>query len=524
MRRSRLSLTPDQQWLLILTVGAIALWMINLDGLPLRDWDEGTYGIVTREMLRNQQWLYPHQFGQPYFMKPPLVYWFVALGTRLFGQMSELAMRFPMAFATALGVPLLYGVTRELTPQRRDAVLSASVYLTLLAVVRHGRLLMLDGLVNTLLIALLFCLLRSRKYPIWAIAMGFCLAAIALTKGVLVFALWGIAGLYILLDRQWHVLQNPYTWLGVAIAMGLVLGWYSLQWQRYGEVFIQVHLGTQNFARLSTAVEGNGGPPWYYLLEILKYTFPWLLFWPPSLGLAWQQRQTSRGVLILTGTILFLGTISAMGTKLPWYVMPLYPFMALAVGWQLSQWCDRVGRYPYRLRWFFGFLAIVGLGGVVYFALSDPQMPLILLAICLAITMAGVTWQLRRRDPLFIRTLIAGIYGCLMLLMLSQSWIWELNEAFPVVEVGNLIRTHTPANQTVYTSFAYNRPSLDFYSDRHVFPIHNPAQLAQFRQAGHYLLLDPGMLKTMGIAEDTIVGTAEGFSLVKPTDLTYSPV
>ncbi|NEO82801.1 MAG: glycosyltransferase family 39 protein [Spirulina sp. SIO3F2] len=509
-------LTPDQRWLLLLSIAAIALWTIGLGNLPLRDWDEGTYAIVTREMARNQNWWFPMQFGQPYFMKPPVIYWLVALGTGLFGQMSEFALRLPLALPTALGVPLLYSFTRELTPRRRDAVLTAGVYLTLLPVVRHGRLLMLDGLVNSLLILLLWCLLRSRQSPPWALGMGLCLGAIALTKGILVFALWGIVGVYMLLDRQWAALRNPYTWLGVALGMGCVAVWYVSQWQQYGEIFVQVHLGTQNFARIATAVEGNAGPLWYYLLEIIKYGFPWLLFWPGGLWLAWQGRQTSRGRLILTVTLLFLTTISLMGTKLPWYVMPIYPFMALAVGWQLSEAQDHLGRWLRGLRWLLGLIALVGLGGMVYFALTDPQVPLILLAFVLAITMAMVAWQLQQRDRRFVPTLLIGIYACLACLMLSSVWIWELNEAFPVQGVAQMIEQHTPAGQRVFTSFDYNRPSLDFYSDRHVFPISNPVQLAQFRADGHYLLLDAAGLERLAISSDAILSSTEGFSIVKP--------
>ncbi|MGB0563752.1 MAG: ArnT family glycosyltransferase [Spirulinaceae cyanobacterium] len=510
------ALHPDHRWLLILTVAAIALWTVGLGNLPLRDWDEGTYALISREMLRAENWWYPTRFGEPYFMKPPLVYWLVALGSGLFGQMHEFALRLPMALSTALGVPLLYALTRELTPHRRDAVLTAGVYLTLLPIVRHGRLLMLDGIINSLLILLLLCLFKSRKFPVWALGMGFCLAGITLTKGVLVFALWGIVGVYILGDRQWPVLRNPFTWLGVLLGSGLVLTWYWTQWQQYGEVFLQVHLGLQNVARLSTAVEGNAGPPWYYLLEIVKYSFPWLLFWPGGLWLAWQGRRTSRGVLILTATILFLGLISAMGTKLPWYVMPLYPFMALAVGWQLSELSERVHGYAYHLRWLFGVVAIAALGGIVYFVTHEPHPTLILMALVLAVTLAGVTWQLSRREPRFMHTLLVGIYSCLLLLMLSPVWIWELNEHFPVENVAAMIEAHTPVGKTVFTAYPDNRPSLDFYSDRYVFPISNPQELAQFRDEGHYLLLDEGALNALQIPEGAIVATTEGWSVVKP--------
>jgi len=504
----------DGLWAIAFWVAAIALWTIALGNLPLRDWDEGSHALAARELYRTGNWLYLTFFGEPYFMKPPLGYWIVASSYHLLGGVSELSTRLPVALISASSVPLVYWVGRELFAQRLGAILSASVYLTLLPVVRHGRLMMLDGIVNTFFLLLLLCLLKSRQQRLWAVGMGLCAAAIALTKGVLVLAMGAIAVLYILVDRQWKILRNPYTWLGLVFGSAIVFSWYYAQWHKYGAVFVQIHLGTQNFERLSSAVEGNDGPPWYYLLELLKYSFPWLLFWPGGLVLAWQKRRQSWGALVLSGTLLFLGTISLMGTKLPWYVMPLYPLFSLAVGAKLLQLWESHLAYSRFWSGFFGFLSVASVGGGVYFVLADPQPALLAMAMVAAIAMGLTAWQLRCNNRNFIPTSIAGMYFTLTLLMLSKSWIWELNETFPVTDVGRLVRENTPAGTTVYTSFAYNRPSLDFYSDRKVDPA-DLETLKKLRQEGRYLLLDRTALDTLQVPEAALLGTAEGFALVQ---------
>lgn len=498
---------------------AIALWTVSLGNVPLRDWDEASHAIVARELYRTGNWLYLTFFGQPYFMKPPLGYWIVASSYHLFGGVSEFTTRFPVALITACGVPLLYLVGREVFPRRSSAILAASVYLTLLPVARHGRLMMLDGIVNTFFILLLLCLLKARKQPPWAIGIGFCLMLIVLTKGILVFALWAIAGIFILCDRQWSIFKNPYAWLGLFLAAAIALSWYYAQWLKYGNLFIEVHLGSQNFDRLATAVEGNDGPPWYYFVELLKYSFPWLLFWPGGLILVWQTRKIqnpeSWANLVLVGTIVFLTTISLMGTKLPWYVMPLYPFFALTVGAKLSQMQETRKPYSRFFVGFFGFLAFAGVAGCTYFIIADPQPVLILMGLAIAATMGLTAWRMQQNNPQFIPILAIGMYCSLALLMLSTSWNWELNEQFPVVRVGALIRNNTPSGVIIYTSFPYNRPSLDFYSDRSV----NPADLPTLRQhwmQGRYLLLDRAILDALSIPEPAIIGTADGFTLVGP--------
>lgn len=523
----RIRSVTDTQWLGIFFVAALVLWTISLGNVPLRDWDEGSHAIVSRELYRTGNWLYLTFFGQPYFMKPPLGYWIVASSYHLFGGVSELTTRLPVALLTAMGVPLLYLVGREIFPRRLSAILSASVYLTLLPVVRHGRLMMLDGLVNTFFILLLLALLKARKQRLWAIAIGVCLAAIALTKGILVLPLWAIAGAFILCDRDWKIFKNPYAWLGLILGATFALSWYYSQWLKYGDLFIRVHLGSQNFDRIATVVEGNDGPLWYYLIELLKYSFPWLLFWPGGIILAWQYssfssldrlkkgNNNSWANLILVGTIIFLTTISLMGTKLPWYVMPLYPFFALAVGAKLTQLAEKPKRYSLFLVAFFGLLTLVGFAGCGYFIVADPQPTLILMGIVVAVTMGLTAWRMQQRDRIFIPILAIGMYLSLALLMTSTSWNWELNEQFPVVRIGALIRENTPRERVIYTSFAYNRPSLDFYSDRAVNPADLPA-LRQHWQTGDYLLLDSRALAELSPPERAILGTADGFTLVGP--------
>jgi 4-amino-4-deoxy-L-arabinose transferase-like glycosyltransferase len=136
----------EAKWLLGLFVAALILWGVSLGNLPLRDWDEGYYAIVAREIYRTGNWLYPTLQGEPYLLKPPLMDWLIALSYKLWG-VREFTTRLPGAFFSACGVPLLYLVGREVFLQRLPAVFAACVYLTLLPVVRHGRLAMLDGMV-----------------------------------------------------------------------------------------------------------------------------------------------------------------------------------------------------------------------------------------------------------------------------------------------------------------------------------------------------------------------------------------
>jgi 4-amino-4-deoxy-L-arabinose transferase-like glycosyltransferase len=510
---SKRSLT-EAQWLLAFFVAALVLWGVSLGNVPLRDWDEGTRALVAREIYRTGNWLYPTLQGKPYLLKPPLMDWSIAL-SYIIGGVSEFTTRLPGAFFSACGVPLLYVVGREVFRQRLPAIFAAGVYLTLLPVVRHGRLAMLDGTAVSFFLLLLLCLLKSRQDRRWAVGVGFGLGLVSFTKGLLVVPLGAIALGFLLADRQLTLLRSPYLWLGILLGNVPVFAWYAAQWQHYGTSFLQVHFQSQGLERLSQTVENHGGAPWYYLLELLKYTWPWFLFWPGGLYLAWQKRHTSWGCLVLIGTVGYLATISVMRTKLPWYIMPVYPFFALAVAAQLAEFWQNRQRYPRILAGMLGFLAVVGLGGCVYFILADPQPVLIVMGIAVALTMGMSAWRVTQHNPTFIPILLVGMYLTLGLLMTSKSWLWELNEAFPVKPVAAMIREQTVAGSVVYTSFTYRRPSLDFYSEASVIPA-DTATLQQLWSTKPYLLLDRATLAALPLPDSVSLGTAEGFTLVAP--------
>jgi len=504
----------EAKWFLGFFLTALTLWAISLGDVPLRDWDEGTRALIAREIYRTGNWLHPTMHGEPYLLKPPLMDWLIALSYKL-GGVTELTTRLPGAILTACGVPLIYLVGREVFCQRLSAIFAAGVYLTLLPVVRHGRLAMLDGAVNSAFLLLLLCLLKARQNQRWAIGIGLCLGLISFTKGLLMIPLGAIALVFLVVDQQLRLLKSPYFWLGILLGNLPIFAWYAAQGHHYGATFWQVHFQDQGLQRISGAVEGHSGPPWYYLLELLKYSWPWLLFWPGGLSLAWQKRHTSWGCLVLVGTVGYLGIISVMKTKLPWYIMPLYPFFALTVAAQLAQFWQKRHHYPRILAGFLGLLAVAALGGCVYFVLADPQPVLLIMGVVLALTMAGAAWQMTRHRRTFIPILLVGTYLTLALLMTSQSWLWELNEAFPVKPVAALIKKHTKAGAVIYTSFAYGRPSLDFYSDRQVIP-QGGDDWQRLWSNQSYLLLDQSTLEALQLPDKVTLGTAEGFTLISP--------
>ncbi|GAB4381463.1 MAG: hypothetical protein Kow00121_40060 [Elainellaceae cyanobacterium] len=518
------------RWIVLgLSIAALVLFTVNLGELPLRDWDEGLVAQVAREIWQapagSFTWLYPTLWGEPYFNKPTLVHSLVAWAYAV-GGVNETMARLPSALLTTISVPLLYGIGRELFFQRLPALFAVLIYLTSLPVVRQGRLAMLDGAILCFLLLMVWCLLRARRNYRFASGFGLSFGLICLTKGIMVGVLLGaIALIFIAWDTP-RLLRLPYLWLGLLLGTVPVALWYLAQWQHYGAEFWSQNLVNQSLQRIWAGVENNSGPPWYYLLEVLKYSAPWLLFLPLGIKQAWLNRNLSWAKLALVWAGVYFVAISLMTTKLPWYSLPLYPALALFGGvalaqlWQKGNW-HGVRQLPapvYSWLWlvWFSLLALAGWGGFIYFGwfstLKEPDLALILAMVGMTMTIA--TLLVLRQNPQFIAVIIWGTYLALVLLMVSEHWVWELAEAYPVKPVAAVVQ-QAAKEQKVYTSYPYNRPSLNFYSDRQVVPASLQELRRRWRREDQpYLLLDQETLASLKLARVQTLGIAEGWTLI----------
>lgn len=417
-------------------------------------------------------WLFPTIWDEPYLNKPPLIHSLTALVYSFFG-VSELTTRIVGASLTALSVPLLYSLARELFLPRNYALFSALVYLTTMPVVRHGRLAMLDGAVLCFQMLLMLSILKSRRDLRWSLPTGLSFALICLSKGWMIGILFvAIAFLFLAWDTP-RLISSVYLWLGLLLGSVPVIAWQLAQYKYYGENFINTSIKDQSVDRIFTAVEGHQGPIWYYFLELLKYPHPWLFIAVYGIAIAYKNQNWSWAKFILVWSSIYLVIISIMGTKLPWYIMPIYPALSIAAGVALAQIKSLPSFMAYPPTWkiFFGFLSVVITGGFFYFLLTQPNNQNLLTVLgLLLITFTTTTILLNKKEPQFISVLFWGMYVSLMMFFSSNYWLWELNEAYKVKPVAAVVKEMVKPKETVYISFDYERPSMNFYSEHRVIP------------------------------------------------------
>ncbi len=416
----------DRLWLLVLLLAAVILFTINLGGLPFQKGDETIVAQVAREIWQapadSMRWLYPTLGGKPYHHTPPLMHWLIA-GTYSLGGVNEWTTRLPTAILTAISVPLLYCIAREIFRQRGVAIYSSLIYLTMLPVVCYGRLAILYGPVVSLLILMMWFVLRSRRDLRYCLGIGISLGLICLIQGITGIYLGAIVLVFLYWDTP-RLLTCYYFWMGIFIGCLPVLCWYGFELFHYG---YPLRLDINTTINGTNNSIGNSQPPWYYLLEICKWTWPWLIFLPQIIRITWENHNLSWAKLIIVWFGVYLLIISLISVKLLWYILPIYPSLALAIGFGLTEMSNvpLFSSYPRAWVTSLAILAVVASAGSIYFSwrtVDTVELQIIFAAVTLTMTLAAIL--LERGDKQFLKILIWGTYVSLFLFMRSNYWLW----------------------------------------------------------------------------------------------------
>lgn len=438
--------------LFLLWLAALGLALHGLGNVPLRDWDEAIVARVSLEISRGswQDVLLPTYLGKSYLNKPPGMHLAIAALIRLWRLASgagpealppEWVVRLIPALGSTLLVPLLALVQTRLRPGRWEAALAtALITLTLMPLARHGRLAMLDGTqLSAMALVWLGVLVtggRRRRTVAGGLLAGLGGSALLLMKAPV--ALPVVLGALALRWLDCALDRRRWLWLIGGLLLGLVPGiaWHLGNGIARGEEAL-VMWGPQGMARITTAVENNGGGPVVPLVQLLMGGWPWLPLWPFGIALAWRERRNQAGRWTLGLTLLSALLVFPLRTQLPWYSLLLWPPFALACGPVLGSLVLRGGGPALTgwLRWIW-----LSLGGLLLGAVALSFTPigaglagLRMLGVpaALGLLSAGLLLTGRAGPGRRLQAVLAlggGWALSLLVLFGSPLWNWELNE------------------------------------------------------------------------------------------------
>jgi 4-amino-4-deoxy-L-arabinose transferase-like glycosyltransferase len=310
-----------------------ALLLLRLGSVPLVGPDEPRYVRVAVEMHRAHEWVRPTLAGAPWLEKPPLYYWLAGLCFSVFGE-TEWAARLPSVLATLV----LVGATALFGARLHDgsAGLHAGFVLaTSILPFAYGHAATMDMLLAATLtvgLGLLALRLLGIAGPL-AIPVGAAFLGLAtLAKGPLGVLLPGLVVLaYLIAAREWRFLRELLSPAAIAAFLIVAAPWYVLILLDQGHAFVDVFLLNHNLQRFTSTIHRHPGPPYYYVPLVLAGLFPWTgLVLPGLAALAPRRSRSDRFVLVwlLIPFVFF----SLAGSKLPGYVLPCLPPLAILMG------------------------------------------------------------------------------------------------------------------------------------------------------------------------------------------------
>jgi 4-amino-4-deoxy-L-arabinose transferase-like glycosyltransferase len=352
-------------WLMLLA--ALIIWCGNLEYRKLSLSDEGRYSEIPRYMAQSGDWITPRLNGIKYFEKPPLQYWATAAAYNVFGEHHWTARLWP-ALTGFLGILVIFHAGSRL--YGRTAGLYAALVLgSSLLYAGMAHILTLDmGLTFFLTLALAGLLLAldpradAKANRLWMhVAWAGCALAV-LSKGLIGVVLpVAVLLLYMLVKRDFTLLRRLHLGTGGLLFLAISAPWFiavSLANPEFPQFFF-IH---EHLQRYITTIHQRY-QPWYYFIPILLVgIMPWLVTLFDALRGTLKRSRTASFdptlFLLLWAGFIFV-FFSASGSKLPSYILPVFPALALVIAVRLTTISGRA------LAWQLAPVAILALAGLI---------------------------------------------------------------------------------------------------------------------------------------------------------------
>ena len=299
--------------------GLFFLYFFGLARTGLIGPDEARYAAIGRATAATGDWITPRLWGQPWFEKPALLYWMTAAGFKL-GLGPELAPRLPVAFASVAFLIYFFVVLRREFGDRA-AWYASAILATSTGWLVYSHVAITDLPMSAAFAAAMLTIFTANVRA--SLASGILLGLAILAKGLVPLVLF--------IPALWF-LRHRIRDLAILLSAALLVAapWYILATLRNGTPFLEDFFWKHHFGRFLSSELQHGQPVWFYIPILLVGVFPWV----PMLALLFnRQLYRDRRVQFLLawfgwGFVFF----SASRNKLPGYLLPLLPPLAVLIG------------------------------------------------------------------------------------------------------------------------------------------------------------------------------------------------
>jgi len=402
-----------------------------------------------KEMMENHNWVVPTFNGDLRTDKPALEYFGMIAAYLVFG-VNEASARFFSALCGLLVVLATFWFTRRHWGEKA-ALWSSLVLLSSLHAILQFRLATPDPyliLCHTLSLFLFYEGWVSRQWK-WFAGMYVFLGLGMLAKGpvgVLLPAL--TVGLFLLLTKAftWKNIALLKPWWGIFLVLLFSFPWYWAVHEQTGGKWTRGFFLEHNLERFNDGLQGHGGPFVLTLVFVLAGMLPFSVFVVRAIKTTWKKRKEDRLLLFAAVSAAVVVVFYAFShTKLINYTSPAYPFLAIVLGYFISNL--NAAQLPKRLWIEFSVIAVFALAipvGVYFMALNTPPLETVSwVAWCMIPAPLGIflALYLMRRSVQKALLAIAGTFMVSTLIFMGGPFP-VINDESPVEKYKGLVGSH----------------------------------------------------------------------------------
>jgi len=322
--------------IILIFAGIVLFWNIGTGSLT--SWDEAIYAQVAKEMMHSNNWLDLTWAGQQWSDKPPFYMWVTVVFYKFFG-INEFSARL---FSVLCGIALVfttYYLARRIY-SKEIAFISSLVLLTTYQFILSAKMGMLDC-AFTFFITLALFLFKTgeekRGYLFW---FWLAFTAAFMTKGTGAIIIPVIVTVYLFVSKQLSLVKEKQFLWGAFLSFLILLFWHGIAFMHYREGFVQGYFIKHLLMRTTTSVEGHYGDLFTYFGVLGNKGRPWgaigIIAFIAAVYMIILKKDKKHILPVIWVAVVFL-IFSLVKTKLYWYILPIYPALAILIASGISK-------------------------------------------------------------------------------------------------------------------------------------------------------------------------------------------
>ena len=465
-----------------LAVTSLLFFLSGFFTIPPIDRDESRFAQATKQMVETGDFVDIRFQDEVRYKKPVGIYWMQAVVVEVADKLgvpnADIRIwlyRVPSLLG-AIGAVLLTYWTALAFVTRRGAVLAGLIMCSSVLLNVEARMAKTDAML--LLTVMMVMGAMARVYLAWQrgednkqggwlepFVFWTGMAISILVKGPLVLMFVGFTILVLgVMDRSVGWLGRLKPLAGIPWTLLLVLPWFVAIYLKAGQSFFSDSLGGDMLSKLK-AQESHGAPPGTYFLLF------WVTFWPgaPLAGMAapaiWRARREPGAQFLLAWLVPSWIVFELVMTKLPHYVLPLYPAIAILVVGAMERRVLARGWLSRGSAWWFAIPVLAAVGALVG-SVAVVRHPMFLAwPFAAGALVFGLFAWLMYDNNRAERSLLSGVVAAFFMgIAFYAVFLPSLRPAFPSVHLARALRTVVCVAPKAAAA-GYHEPSLVFMTD-----------------------------------------------------------